>query len=47
VDPILGSRGYRIAFPWLALILALSVVLRLGVALYLGDVVDAPPLLTD
>lgn len=28
-------------------ILLLSVALRLGVALYLGDVVDAPPLLTD
>jgi len=28
-------------------ILALSVLLRVGVALYLGDVVDAPPLLTD
>jgi len=32
---------------YLAAILALSVVLRLAVALYLGDVVDAPPLLTD
>ena len=32
---------------WLALILLLSVVLRVGVALYLGDVVDAPELLTD
>jgi hypothetical protein len=28
-------------------ILALSVLLRVGVALYLGNVVDAPPLLTD
>jgi hypothetical protein len=28
-------------------ILLLAVVLRIGVALYLGDVVDAPPLLTD
>jgi hypothetical protein len=27
--------------------LALSVFLRVGIALYLGDVVDAPPLLTD
>lgn len=32
---------------WLGLILAASVLLRLGVALYLGDVVDAPSLLTD
>jgi hypothetical protein len=31
----------------LAIILAFSVLLRVGVALYLGDVVDAPPLLTD
>ncbi len=31
----------------LAAILLLSVVLRVGVALYLGDIVDAPPLLTD
>jgi hypothetical protein len=28
-------------------ILALSVTLRVGTALYLGDIVDAPPLLTD
>jgi hypothetical protein len=28
-------------------ILAVSVTLRVGVALYLGDIVDAPPLLTD
>ena len=28
-------------------ILGLSILLRLGVALYLGDIVDAPPLLTD
>ena len=28
-------------------ILALSVALRVGTALYLGDIVDAPPLLTD
>jgi len=28
-------------------ILAVAVLLRVGVALYLGDVVDAPPLLTD
>jgi 4-amino-4-deoxy-L-arabinose transferase-like glycosyltransferase len=32
---------------WLAGILVLAVILRLGVALYLGDVVTAPPLLTD
>ena len=32
---------------YLAAILILSVLLRAGVALYLGDVVDAPPLLTD
>jgi hypothetical protein len=32
---------------YLAAILALSVVIRLAVALYLGDVVDAPALLTD
>ncbi|MHB1295238.1 MAG: ArnT family glycosyltransferase [Anaerolineae bacterium] len=32
---------------WLAVIIVLAVLLRLGVALYLGDVVDAPPLLTD
>jgi len=32
---------------WLWIILAASVFLRIGVALYLGDVVDAPPLLTD
>jgi hypothetical protein len=35
-----GARGW-------ALILLISVLLRAGVALYLGDVVDAPPLLTD
>ncbi|MFL7809113.1 MAG: ArnT family glycosyltransferase [Anaerolineae bacterium] len=32
---------------WLWAILALSVAVRVGVALYLGDIVDAPPLLTD
>jgi hypothetical protein len=32
---------------WLIAILAVSVILRLGTALYLGNVVDAPPLLTD
>ena len=37
------SRSRR----YLAAILALSVLLRLVVSLYLGDVVDAPPLLTD
>jgi hypothetical protein len=31
----------------LLVILAVSVTLRVGVALYLGDIVDAPPLLTD
>jgi ABC-type multidrug transport system fused ATPase/permease subunit len=31
----------------LLVILAVSVALRVGVALYLGDIVDAPPLLTD
>ncbi len=37
------SKPYR----WLGLILTISVLLRLGVALYLGDGVDAPSLLTD
>lgn len=37
------NRNYR----WLWLILTVAVLLRVGVALYLGDVVDAPPLLTD
>lgn len=32
---------------WLIIILALSVLLRVGVVFYLGDVVDAPSLLTD
>jgi len=32
---------------WLWPILAASVLVRVGVAFYLGDVVDAPPLLTD
>jgi hypothetical protein len=32
---------------WLGLILATSVLVRVGVAFYLGDVVDAPLLLTD
>jgi len=36
----LGARGW-------ALILLVSVLLRVAGALYLGDVVDAPPLLTD
>jgi hypothetical protein len=31
----------------LLIILAVSVALRVGTALYLGDIVDAPPLLTD
>ena len=37
----------RIPGGTLTLILGLSVLLRVGVAFYLGDVVDAPPLLTD
>ena len=32
---------------WLWLILVASLLVRVGVAFYLGDVVDAPPLLTD
>lgn len=32
---------------WLGIIIFLAIVLRVGVAVYLGDVVDAPPLLTD
>jgi len=32
---------------WLLLILTISVLVRVGIASYLGDVVDAPPLLTD
>ncbi len=32
---------------WLYLILTLSVLVRVAIAFYLGDVVDAPPLLTD
>jgi hypothetical protein len=32
---------------WLGLVLVVSVLVRLGVAVYLGDVVDAPPSLTD
>jgi len=32
---------------WLWAVLAVSVLLRVGVALYLGNMVDAPPLLTD
>ncbi len=32
---------------WLWLILAISVLIRIVVAFYLGDVVDAPPLMTD
>ena len=32
---------------WLVLICGIAVIARLAVALYLGDVVDAPPLLTD
>ena len=32
---------------WLFVILSFSLLLRLGVALYLGDVVDAPPLMSD
>jgi hypothetical protein len=37
------DKSYR----WLLLILAISVLMRVGAALYLGDVVDAPELLTD
>ena len=45
-DLVIGREGKA---HWAALvgILILAVVLRVGVALYLGDVVDAPPLLTD
>ena len=32
---------------WLWLILVVSVFARVGVAFYLGDIVDAPPLMTD
>ncbi len=32
---------------WLIAILSVSVILRVGTALYLGNIVDAPPLLTD
>ncbi len=32
---------------WLVLICGIAVIARVAVALYLGDVVDAPPLLTD
>jgi len=32
---------------WLSAILIVSVLLRIGVAFYLGDEVDAPTLLTD
>jgi hypothetical protein len=32
---------------WLWLVLAASVFVRVGGVFYLGDVVDAPPLLTD
>jgi hypothetical protein len=42
-DLSMRDKSYR----WLWLILAISVVMRIGVALYLGDVVDAPQLLTD
>jgi hypothetical protein len=31
----------------LVAILAVAVILRVGVAFYLGDLVDAPPLLTE
>lgn len=37
----------RKSFNILLAILAVSVLLRVGTALYLGDIVDAPPLLTD
>jgi hypothetical protein len=42
-DLSMRDKSYR----WLWLILAISVMMRVGVALYLGDVVDAPELLTD
>jgi len=43
-----GSRDKKTGVDrWLIGILLLSVLLRVGVALYLGDVVDAPSLLTD
>jgi hypothetical protein len=35
------------AIKWLIAILGISVILRVGVALYLGNEIDAPPLLTD
>jgi hypothetical protein len=40
-------RTWNRPHPVLVAILGLSILLRLAVALYLGDVVDAPPLLTD
>jgi hypothetical protein len=42
-DLSMRDKSYR----WLWLILAISVLMRIGVALYLGDVVDAPQFLTD
>ena len=42
--PLFSSWPHRIL---VSSILAFSVILRVGVAVYLGDVVDAPPLLTD
>jgi hypothetical protein len=44
ISVIAATKNYRLI---LIAILALSVLLRVGVAFYLGDVVDAPPLLTD
>ncbi|NLG51687.1 MAG: hypothetical protein GX552_16405 [Chloroflexi bacterium] len=38
---------HEIERKWLWVILAVAVLLRVGVALYLGDEIDAPPLLTD
>lgn len=43
-DAVIPRRSQSV---WLAAILLVAVLLRVGIALYLGDVVDAPPLLTD
>lgn len=42
-----NERDHAIERRWLWLVLGLSVLARVAVALYLGNVVDAPPLLTD
>ncbi len=45
---MLGGVVVRIRVDkWLVAILVLAVLLRVGVALYLGDIVDAPSMLTD